>query len=261
MFWLYEEDIPAGVGGERFGAVHLAYIAFFLTATVCYALFYKKLDERRRRAADRVLGAAVFFFGLCEYGVTALLGRFGLYTLPIHVCSLLFFLIPLHALTNAARPGSFAAKLRGFLGAVVFHPGLPGVWAALLFPDWLDVPFWNYLSVSGFMAHGLVSVYGASVLVRIAEAADRKALFLRDLKASALFLSVGAAVMYLFDRLTGTNYWFMARPGLDSPFAGVYARGGYPGYLLAFLLTAAAVTALWYALRFVLFVRRKDRKT
>ena len=30
MFWLHEEDLPPGAGGERFGAAHLAYLAVFL---------------------------------------------------------------------------------------------------------------------------------------------------------------------------------------------------------------------------------------
>lgn len=257
MFWLYEGDLPPGVGGERFGAVHLAYLAVFLAATLCYARFYKRLDAGRRKRADRVVGSLAFLSGLLEYGVTALIGRFSLYSLPIHLCSLMFTLTLLHAWTNDARPGSFAAGLHAFLGAVIFHPGVPGAWAALLFPDWLDIPFWNYLSVSGFLAHGLVSVYGASVIVKAAEAREPRRLFRRDLWRSTLFLSIGAAIMYVFDRATGTNYWFMARPSSDSPLSGAYARGGYGGYLLAFALTALAVTALWYGLRWLFFVRGK----
>ncbi len=256
MFWVHQDDLPPGVGIEHFGVVHLGYLAAFLILTLCYALFCKRLGERRRRAADRVLASLVFFFGLCEYGVTALLGHFSRYSLPLHVCSLLFILTPVHAWTNTARPGSFAAKLHGFLGAVLFHPGILGVWAALLFPDWLEVPFWNYLSISGFLAHGLVSVYGASILVRIAEAADPRGLFRHDLRASALFMLVGAALMYFFDTATGTNYWFMAGPSVDSPFLAAYRLGGYTGYLLAFALTAAVVTAFWYGLRYAVLVRR-----
>ncbi len=255
MFWVFEEDLPPGVGLEPFGAAHLSYLAVFLALTVGYARFYRRLDASRRRTADRVLGSAVFFFGLCEYGVTALLGRFSRYTLPIHVCSLMFSLTLLHAWTDAARPGSFAARLHGFLGAVLFHPGILGAWAALLFPDWLDAPFWNYLSVFAFLTHGSLSVYGASLLVKIAEAPEPAALFRRDLRGSALFMLVGAPAMFFFDRLTGTNYWFMAGPGAGSPFSGAYARGGCGGYLLAYLLTAAAVTALWYGLRYLLSVR------
>lgn len=260
MFWIHEEDLPAGVGGTQFGAMHLAYIAFFLTLTVCYALFYKKLDEGRRKTADRILGSTVFFFGLFEYGVTALIGHFSLYTLPLHVCSLMFSLVFLHAWTNAARPGSFAARLHSFLGAVIFHPGILGTWAALLFPDWLRYPFWNYLSISAFLVHGLISVYGASILVKSAEAADRRGLLLRDLKNSAFFMALGALVMYFFDRATGTNYWFMASPSVGSPLFGAFERGGYGGYLLAYTLTALAVTALWYALRYLFFVRTSGRR-
>ena len=119
------------------------------------------------------------------------------------------------------------------------------------------MPFRNYLSVGGFLAHGLVSVYGASILVRIAEAPDPAGLFRRDLRDSLLFLLLGAGGMAVFDRLAGTNYWFMAGPSADSPFLGVYARGGFGAYLLAYALTVAAATALWYGLRYLLLVRRK----
>ena len=252
MFWLYEEELPAGVGSERFCAMHLIYIAVFAALTLCYALFCIKADEGRRRRADRAVGTAVFLCGLCEYGVTALLGHFSRYSLPLHVCSLMFFLVPLHAWTENE-------KLRGVLGAIVFHPGILGALSALLFPDWLYYPFWNYLSLSSFLAHGFILVYGASVLVRIAEAKDPAWLLRRDLLCSALFMGLGAIVMFFFDRAAGTNYWFMAGPGVDSPFLGAWERGGYGAYLAAFALTALVVTALWYALRFVLFVRgRRD---
>ena len=258
MFWLCEEELPAGVGCAPFGAGHLAYLVFFLALALCYAFFYRRLDARCRRRADRILGSAVFFFALCAYGITALLGHFSRYALPLHVCSLLFLLTPLHAWTDAALPGSPAGKLHRFLGALLFHPGIPGVLAALLFPDWLDCPFWHYLSISAFMAHGLLFVYGASLLVSIAEAPEQVKLFRHDLRASLLFLGVGALVMFFFDRATGTNYWFMAWPSNGSPFLGVYARGGFGGYLAAFALAALAVTALWYGLRYFLLVRRRN---
>ncbi|MBQ6292945.1 MAG: YwaF family protein [Lachnospiraceae bacterium] len=259
MFWLHGEDLPADVGNERFCAMHLAYIAVFLIATVLYALFYRKLDEKQRRTAERITGSLVFFFGFCEYFITFLVGRFTIYTLPIHVCSLMYMLVPLHAWTNTARPGSFGAKLHAFLGAVIFHPGILGAWAALLFPDWLYYPFWNYLSICGFMGHGMVSVYGASVLLRNAEAPEPKKLILRDFARSAAFLLSGILVMYFFDRATDTNYWFMAGPGNDSPLTFAYEAGGYGGYLLTFIGVGTAVTFLWYGLRYLFLLRRKHK--
>ncbi len=261
MFWQYGEELPAGVGGERWCAAHLAYLAVFLTLSVCYALFYKQLDGARRKSADRVLGSLVFFFGLCHYGILALTGHFGLYTLPLHLCTLMFLAALLHAWTCAARPGSLAARFHSFLGALLFFPGIPGTWAALLFPDWLDYPFRNALSISCFLSHGLLAVYGASILVRQAEAPDPNGLFWRDLKNSALFLGAGSALMYVFDRAAGVNYWFLLAPSVDSPFEGVWRRGGPGGYLSALLLTAAAVTALWYGLRYLLFVRGRERRS
>ena len=100
-----------------------------------------------------------------------------------------------------------------------------------------------------------------SILVRQAEAPDPNGLFWRDLKNSALFLGVGAALMYIFDRAAGVNYWFLLAPSIDSPFECVWRRGGPGGYLSALLLTAAAVTVLWYGLRYLLFVRGRDGRS
>ena len=258
MFWLHEENLPAGVGNDPFCPMHLIYLAVFFLGSVLYAVFYKKLGAGRagkneaRLRADRILGFFIFFFGLCEYGITALVGWFTKYTLPLHVCSLMYILVPLHALTGGAKPGSFGEKLHAFLGAAVFHPGILGAWAALIFPDWLYYPFWNYLSISGFMGHGLISLYGAALLITISEAWDPVKLALRDLKNSVLFLSAGAVLMYFFDRATGTDYWFMLGPSISSPFLGAYEKGGYGGYLFAFLGTVAAVTALVYGIRLIL---------
>ena len=122
MFWLFEDELPARVGGEAFGAAHMAYIVFFLLLAVGCALFCRKADEGRRRRLRRLLAALACFFGLCEYAVTALLGHLSRYALPLHVCSLMFFAVPVHAWTKSE-------KLRDFLGAVIFHPGVPGVLA------------------------------------------------------------------------------------------------------------------------------------
>ena len=258
MFWLHGEDLPADVGNERFCAMHLAYIAVFLIATILYAVWFRKADERRRKTAERITGSLVFFFGFCEYFITFLVGRFTIYTLPIHVCSLMYMLVPLHAWTGSAREGSFGARLHAFLGAVIFHPGILGAWAALLFPDWLYYPFWNYLSICGFLGHGMVSVYGASILMRNAEAPEPKIMILRDFARSAAFLLSGMLIMYFFDRATDTNYWFMAGPGNDSPLTFAYEAGGYGGYLLTFIGVGTAVTFLWYGLRYLLL--RKEKK-
>lgn len=257
MFWLHEEDLPAGVGSEPFCAMHLAYIAVFLILTVCYTVKYKKWDAGSRKTADRILGSAVFFFGLSEYGISAITGHFDLYSLPIHLCSLMFLFVLVHAWTGTSSPASFVGRFRFFLGAVIFFPGIPSTWAALLFPDWLNYPFWNYLSISGFMAHGLVSVYGASVIVKNSEAQDPRGLFLQDLKNSLLFSVAGAVAMYCFDSATGTNYWFMLGPSMDSPFASVYERSGYGGYLTAFLFTVVFAAAIWYGIRYLVLVRRR----
>ena len=260
MFWLYEEELPAGVGSERFCAGHLAYLAVFAALALLCAVLYRRADASRRRRIGRALAVSACFFGLCEYGVTAILGHMSRYALPLHVCSLMFFFAPVHALSDTARPGSFGARLHGFLGAALFHPGIPGTLAALLFPDWLYYPFWNYLSVSSFLAHGFILLYGVTLLVSVAEAAEPKKLFRHDLGCSVLFLILGAAAMFFFDRAAGTNYWFMAWPGYDSPLLDAWERGGRGGYFLAFALTALAVTALWYALRYILFVRKRTGK-
>jgi len=102
-----------------------------------------------------------------------------------------------------------------------------------------------------------VSAYAASVIVRRSEAAEQKALFRRDLKCSSLFVLVGAAAMYVFDRITGANYWFMNAPSADSPLAPIYERGGFGAYLLVFLLAAAAGAALCFGLRYLFSVRGK----
>ena len=259
MFWLHEEDLPAGVGSEHFCTMHLVYLAVFLAGTVLYAVFYKKLDEDRRRTAERITGSLVFFFGLCEYGITALIGRFSKYTMPIHVCSLMFSLTLIHAWTNKARPGSFGAKLHNFLGSVIFHPGILGVWAALIFPDWLYYPFWNYLSISGFMVHGLISLYGAALIVRIAESPEPTKLCLRDFRNSALFMICGSVFMYFFDRATDTDYWFMNWPSESSPFTGVYEKSGYGGYIVAYIATATVISFVLYGIRYLIALRQSRR--
>ena len=45
----------------------------------------------------------------------------------------------------------------------------------------------------------------------------------------------------------------------NAPLLGAWEHGGYGGYLAAFALTALVVTALWYGLRHILFVRGRRK--
>ena len=79
----------------------------------------------------------------------------------------------------------------------------------------------------------------------------------RSFRRGLIVFLCGMLIMYLFDRATGTNYWFMTGPGNDSPLMSFYEKGGYNAYLTAFIAAGCLVTALWYGLRCLILLRHR----
>ncbi len=230
LFFVFDRDLPPGVGIDAFGPEHIAWL--LASAAVIFLLCFaaKKASGRAFRALQWGVCALVL---ACEINRQLCLlsaGVWGVYTLPLHLCSMSVFLV----LWHCVRGGTLAGEL-------LYCLTMPGAVCALLFPDWLDYPAWNLLSLGTFLGHMMLAAYPALCVARGVIRPDAK-----RLPRCFLCLLCTAAVMFVFDKVFDADYFFLNGPAPDSPLSLAEKYLGDPGYLLAFIPLLAAVWALLY---------------
>ncbi len=210
-----------------FSPVHIIWIAFIIMLCISGCLVAYRIGRERRMRLCSYLAAGAFMCGLLEYGITAATGYFTRYTLPLHLCSLAYVICPIHAIVSAGSESG----IKRYLDQIMFYPCLPGVILAILFPDWSIYPAFNYITVTGFLGHGLLLVY---IITKA---------FCRDLDISCRytwmnisFIAAYSLFTIVINRILGTDYFFTTGPSRNSPLLTVYLAWGYPGYITVYAL-------------------------
>lgn len=219
----------ADVGFGRFTAGHFLWLGIGAVITAALCIIYKKAGKRLRRIIRLTLGGSAVGTELSRAALLSAAGRYGLGTLPLHLCVMAAYLCALHALRGGRLRGQF---LYAFC--------MPGAAAALLFPDWAYYPAWHFMTLCSFLLHIIIVAY---VLMQVL-GGD----IVPDFRAAPACLGIMlliAAPVYIFDRLTCTNYMFLNYPPPGSPLEWFGALGS-PGYALGYLPILAAVWTVMY---------------
>ncbi len=95
-FWRYETEIPSHLQFKEFGIAHLLWLGLLLAAGIW---LFRHVPHRRLRL---FLGGALFLLEATrEIWLTAI-GHYGIYELPLHLCSMAGLLCGVHALLGRA---------------------------------------------------------------------------------------------------------------------------------------------------------------
>lgn len=229
FFSLHNNDPrPAGFG--MFSHGHLVWLAVgvFFALILCRAYLAAPPSGRRRLRLATAFGALAV-----ELSRAALLARAGLYgvdRLPMHLCAMAVYISVRHALRGGELTGQF---LYAFC--------MPGALFALLFPDWSVYPFASFLTFAGFTGHFLIFTY----VIMQTLTGDISPDIRRAPACLGVMLALAAAV-FVFDRITATNYMFLNYPSPGSPLEW-FSFLGRPGYILGYFPLIAAVWAAIYA--------------
>ena len=231
-FFTPQEQIPPGLGFSLYGPGHLLWLAGITLGIVLLCRLCRGLALPGRRRIYLTLCLCALGLDLVWDLSLLLTGRFTLNYLPFDLCGLAMFAELLWAL----RPGPL-------LGELCWCLFLPGAAAALLFPNWTPLPFWNLLYLRSFLLHGLlVAVPVLAVAIGDIRPDPRR---LPGCFAIALGLCVP---VYWFDRTFHQNFFFLNEPSPGSPLEIFAAWWGEPGYLLGLPLLLWAVWIPLYGL-------------
>lgn len=234
-FGFWQLDIPPeNAGFGQFSAGH----AVWLAACVIICCVLKKVYEgsERKTAVRRTISLSVLSLELLMAAFYAANRMYGLWTLPLHLCGISVFLEVLHAFRENSTLGQF-----------LYAFSFPGAVFALLFPDWSYFPLYNVQTVIEFLKHILLTAY---VVMQVKDIAP-------DIKKTPkclLFMVVLAVPVYVFDKLTQTNYMFLNWPVMPLT---LFSNLGRPGYLFGYLPLLAASWAVIY----LPFIPGKKRKS
>lgn len=218
LFWTYESEIPAGMGFPIFEKAHWLWLAGLLLVSLILlklaagrsAVFGEKLAH--------ILGWSLLAMELYRDVVLILIGHYGIYELPLHLCSMAGFLCTLHMLFH-----------KEWMGQVLYTLCLPGAMAALLFPDWVTYPPIHFMTIHGFVFHGTVVLYICLALLRRDIIPSLRALW-----KPMIFLCVIVPPIYVFNKIVRANYLFINVPSPGSPLVLLEKWFGNPGYLVAY---------------------------
>ena len=240
MFFVTSENIPEGVGFQAFGLVHILWLLAGLLLWVAACIFYRKLSADKRKTALAVLGIYIFAQEMAKNLVLILQGEFSYGYLPFHLCGINILLIVFDTIKQSKTVRSF-----------LYYFAIPGAALALLFPNWTNMPLWNFFHIHSFTIHILLVLYPLLLVTTGQVSTDLKS----ALKGVALLVAMAIPV-YGLNLLWGTNFMFLMKPDSGNPLEFFEKLLG--SHLWGFPILLPLVLLVMYAPIFLL-KKRKER--
>ena len=201
MFFMTSDNIPEGVGFRTFGPTHLIWLLAGILLCVAACIFYKKLPQNKQKLWLRGLGIGIFLLEVVKDLALVWLGEFTWGYLPFHLCGINLLLIAF----DVFKP---TKVVRSFL----YYFAIPGASLALLFPNWTELPLWNFFCLNSIVIHFLLVLYPL-LLVTTGQAATD----LRSAIQGVGLLVAMAVPVYGLNLLWDTNFMFLMEPDTGNP--------------------------------------------
>jgi len=201
MFFVTNGNIPEGVGFRAYGLTHLLWLLAGLLLWVGGCIFYRRLSARKQKMTLRILGAYIFLQEMVKNLVLICLGEFGWGSLPFHLCGINILLIAFDAVKQTKVVRSF-----------LYYFAIPGAALALLFPNWTEMPVWNFFHIHSFTIHILLVLYPL-LLVTTNQVSTK----LKAALQGVLLLVAMAIPVYGLNLLWDTNFMFLMQPDTGNP--------------------------------------------
>jgi len=243
-FWLYETDLPPGIGVQTFGIVHLAWVTISVLLILMTILISRRQTEVIRRRIQVTTVYLMVTAHLFCWLWTAIIGHYAITELlPLHLCTLSVFVESAAVLSG-----------RTLLKEFSYCCGLPGAVFALITPVMGGYPLFNYYYLQFAMAHTILIL-----LPLIWIFADGFRPDIRRIPPCFGLLLFFAGIAAFVNRLIGSNYMFLSFAPTDTPLEIFEAWFGNPGYLIPLTLLVLIVWLILYT-PVVLSTRLQRRK-
>lgn len=240
-FFLFETEYPAGSGFAHFETCHLAWLFVIAVFVWASSKWYCKKGGALQHRINRITGILLPLMEVYRDAALFATGYWNMGFLPFHLCSMALWIAFLYVFTGWR-----------FWGVIYVVLCMPGAAAALLFPNWTAYPFFSYMHIHAFLAHGLTIAFGTWLI-----ASGQMVPKWREYWMVVCFGGIGFLVLYPLNQWLGTNFWFLAVPSMGSPLEFIWNLTGDGWYLPGYFVFCMAVTALWQSGIYLLTERRK----
>ncbi len=228
-FFQFETEVPAGSGFTLFGTGHLLWLLGIGIFVAAVGIWYMRQIDKVQRRVEQCIGILFPVLSFYRDGVLMLTGHFDRGFLPFHLCSMALWIAVIYVWTGSR-----------FFGIVYVLLCVPGALGALLFPDWSAYPFFNYMCIHGFVAHGLIVGFGVWLVM-----SGRLVPRWRDFWMPFVFGVAGFILIPRLNHALGTNYWFLSRPSKGSPMVFIMDVTGEQWYMPGYFLFCTLVVVVW----------------
>lgn len=201
MFFVSSENIPEGLGFQAFDLTHVLWLLVGAMVWIGVCLLHKRLSADKRKRLLRVLGIYIFSQEMVKNLVLILMGEFSWGYLPFHLCGINILLITFDTFKQTKTVRTF-----------LYYFAIPGAALALLFPNWTNMPVWNFFHIHSFTIHILLVLYPLLLVTTGQVATD----LLSALKGVGLLVAMAIPV-YGLNLLWDTNFMFLMRPDSGNP--------------------------------------------
>lgn len=242
--FLAMEEQGIYLGFDLYSPKHLIWLAAIAAAAWLISGWYKGLGgqqdgSRKQRQVRRIFAVVIVLSEIYKDSVLAMTGNFRVDYLPFHLCSFAIF---------AMAADAFAEKQR-VSGQLIAYAFMPGALMALLFCNWTEYPFWNFMNIHSFLFHGWIVCYGVMEL----RSGRIKPSYVGIWQTAGLLAALAVPV-FAFNRIYGTNFLFLNEASEGSPLVILWelfgTKYGHPGNLAAAAILAIAVFhVLWLLYR------------
>lgn len=240
MFFVSSERIPEGVGFQTFDLTHITWLLAGFLVCIAACIFFRKLPATRQKTVLKVLGIYIFLQEMAKNVVLILLGDFGWGYLPFHLCGINILLITFDTIKQTKIVRSF-----------LYYFAIPGAALALLFPNWTEMPVWNFFHIHSFTIHWLLVLYPLLLVTTGQIATDLKA----ALKGVGLLIALAIPV-YGLNLMWDTNFMFLMHPDSGNPLELFEQLLG--SHLWGFPILLPIVVLVMYLPAFI-FRKRKEK--
>lgn len=230
-FFSYHTEIPDKYAAGLFTPVHIGTIAIL---ALIFFVLAKTFNNKSDRAKKGLLTVLAFTLPCLEISKMIWDMTKGIFTiansLPLHLCGLMSIFMPLAVLTQ-----------KTWLQEFVYACGMLGGICALTYPYVNIYPPIHYLYIESMMVHSII-MYIPLLMIRFGMLRPD----IRSLPYSLIFLVLLAFGATIINAATGSNFFFLRGPALNTPLYYIYDKTGYVGYLAIFIIFVLIMWGLLY---------------
>ena len=260
-FWtnkieIQEQNLDIGFG--LYSAGHLIWLAVIIAAAALISTYYKGLDghgsiyirsnavtspgnrgigQQRQRNMRRFFAVALAVSEIVKDLILYFTGFWAAEYLPFHLCGLAIFALLADAFLENQK----------ITGQMIPYAFMPGAASALLFCNWTEYPFLNFMNIHSFVFHAWIVFY----MVMCYRNGEYRPTY------RGLWMTVGIVLLFVpglfwFNLNNGTNFLFLNEASEGSPLVPIWnllgTRFGYPGYLAGCVALVVVVFHCLYLL-------------